>query len=106
MLVNPLEYLREGRASGWAVGAFSVYNLESARAVIAAATNLKAPVMVQDEFLYRGERASWSGAWLAKNRWLAEHILYGRDHRPYLTHFIVTVEKRPGTSRRRLTQGR
>jgi len=47
MLVNPLEYLRAGRASGWAVGAFSVYNLESVRAVIAAATNLKAPVMVQ-----------------------------------------------------------
>ena len=47
MLVNPLEHLRAGRASGWAVGGFNVYNLESARAVIAAATNLRAPVMVQ-----------------------------------------------------------
>ena len=47
MLVNPLEYLKEARASGWAVGGFNVYNLESARAVIAAATNLQAPVMVQ-----------------------------------------------------------
>ncbi len=47
MLVNPLKYLKEARTSGWAVGGFNVYNLESARAVIAAATNLQAPVMVQ-----------------------------------------------------------
>ena len=47
MLANPLEHLKAGRASGWAVGGFNVYNLESARAVIAAATNLRAPVMVQ-----------------------------------------------------------
>ena len=47
MLANPLEHLRAGRAGGWAVGAFNVYNLESARAVVAAATNLRAPVMVQ-----------------------------------------------------------
>lgn len=47
MLVNPLDYLKAGRASGWAVGGFNVYNLETARAVIDAATNLGAPVMVQ-----------------------------------------------------------
>ncbi len=47
MLANPLEHLRAGRASGWAVGGFNVYNLESARAVIDAATNLRAPVMIQ-----------------------------------------------------------
>ena len=47
MLATPLQHLRAGRASGWAVGGFNVYNLESARAVIAAATNLRAPVMVQ-----------------------------------------------------------
>ena len=47
MLANPLEHLRAGRASGWAVGGFNVYNLESARAVIVAATNLRAPVMIQ-----------------------------------------------------------
>ena len=47
MLANPLEHLRAGRASGWAVGGFNVYNLESTRAVIAAATNLRAPVMIQ-----------------------------------------------------------
>ena len=47
MLVNPLEYLRACRANGWAIGAFNAYNLESARAVVAAATNLRAPVMIQ-----------------------------------------------------------
>ncbi len=47
MLVNPLEYLRAGRANGWAIGAFNAYNLESARAVVTAATNLRAPVMIQ-----------------------------------------------------------
>jgi hypothetical protein len=56
-------------------------------------------VMWEDEFLYRGESVSWSGAWLAN------HILYGRDHRPYLTHFVATVQKRPGTSRRRSFRG-
>ena len=47
MLVNPLEYIKAARQAGWAIGGFNVYNLESARAVIAAATNTKAPVMVQ-----------------------------------------------------------
>ncbi len=47
MLVNPIGYLMTGRADGWAVGGFNVFNLESARAVVAAATNLRAPVMVQ-----------------------------------------------------------
>ena len=41
------------------------------------------------------------GRCLHRGALLAEHILYGRDHRPYLTHFIATVEKRPGTSRSR-----
>ena len=47
MMVNPLEYLRAGRANGWGIGGFNVYNLESARAVVAAAMNLRAPVMIQ-----------------------------------------------------------
>jgi fructose-bisphosphate aldolase class II len=47
MLVNPLPYLRDARANGWGIGGFNVYNLESARAVIDAAANLRAPVMVQ-----------------------------------------------------------
>lgn len=47
MLVNPLAFLQAARAGGWAVGGFNAYNLESARAVITAAANLRAPVMVQ-----------------------------------------------------------
>lgn len=47
MLVNPLSYLKTARQQGWAIGGFNVYNLESARAVITAAENLHAPVMVQ-----------------------------------------------------------
>jgi len=47
MLVNPKDSLKAGRRGGWAVGGFNIYSLESARAVIAAATNLRAPVMVQ-----------------------------------------------------------
>lgn len=47
MLVNPLRYLKAARNQGWAVGGFNVYNLESARAVVAAAVNVRAPVMVQ-----------------------------------------------------------
>lgn len=47
MLINPLSYLKAARQQGWAIGGFNVYNLESARAVITAAENLHAPVMVQ-----------------------------------------------------------
>lgn len=47
MLVNPIEHLRAARRDGWAIGGFNVYNLESARAVVDAATNLRAPALVQ-----------------------------------------------------------
>jgi fructose-bisphosphate aldolase class II len=47
MLVNPFPYLKEARANGWGIGGFNVYNLESARAVVAGAENLRAPVMIQ-----------------------------------------------------------
>jgi fructose-bisphosphate aldolase class II len=47
MLVNPRSFLVEARTGDWAVGGFNVYNLESARAVIAAAEETHAPVLVQ-----------------------------------------------------------
>src|SRR5262249_8398376 len=47
MLVNPKEYLVRARREGWALGGFNVFNLESARAVIAAGTELSAPLLVQ-----------------------------------------------------------
>ena len=47
MLVNPKSYLARARKEGWALGGFNVFNLESARAVIAAAEQAAAPVLVQ-----------------------------------------------------------
>jgi fructose-bisphosphate aldolase class II len=47
MLVNPKEYLVRARREGWALGGFNVFNLESARAVIAAGEQLAAPLLVQ-----------------------------------------------------------
>ena len=47
MLVNPKEYLVRARREGWALGGFNAYNLESARAVIAAGNELAAPLLVQ-----------------------------------------------------------
>ncbi len=47
MLVNPKPYLVRARREGWALGGFNAYNLESARAVIAAGAELAAPVLVQ-----------------------------------------------------------
>src|SRR5262249_39247226 len=46
MLTNPKEYLGRARREGWALGGFNVYDLESARAVIAAGAQ-KAPLLVQ-----------------------------------------------------------
>jgi fructose-bisphosphate aldolase, class II len=47
MLVNPKEHMTRARREGWALGGFNVFDLESARAVIAAADALSAPVLVQ-----------------------------------------------------------
>jgi fructose-bisphosphate aldolase, class II len=47
MLVNPRQHLVRARREGWALGGFNVFNLESARAVIQAGAELKAPLLVQ-----------------------------------------------------------
>src|SRR5215470_872367 len=47
MLVNPKEHLVRARREGWAIGGFNAYDLESARAVVAAGEELAAPVLVQ-----------------------------------------------------------
>lgn len=47
MLVNPKELLIRARREGWALGGFNVFDLESARAVIAAGEQLAAPLLVQ-----------------------------------------------------------
>lgn len=47
MLVQTSKLLSQARANGYAVGAFNVYNLEGALAVIQTAEELKSPVMLQ-----------------------------------------------------------
>jgi fructose-bisphosphate aldolase, class II len=47
MLVNPKEDLVRARREGFALGGFNVFDLESARAVIAAGRDEKAPLLVQ-----------------------------------------------------------
>jgi fructose-bisphosphate aldolase class II len=47
MLANPKEYLVRARREGWALGGFNVFNLESARAVIQAGAELRAPLLLQ-----------------------------------------------------------
>lgn len=47
MLVNPKELLIRARREGWALGGFNVFDLESARAVIDAGEQLRAPLLVQ-----------------------------------------------------------
>lgn len=46
-LVTSAEMLRKAQAGGYAVGAFNVENMEMVQAVIAAAEELRAPVMLQ-----------------------------------------------------------
>src|SRR5439155_27220644 len=60
MLDHGIGALRDAHAEGWALGAFSVYNLEGAQAVCAAAELEHAPVIVQagsSAFAYAGRRA-------------------------------------------------
>jgi tagatose 1,6-diphosphate aldolase GatY/KbaY len=47
MLVSTAELLKGARQGGYAIGAFNVYNLEGASAVVAAAEAARSPVMLQ-----------------------------------------------------------
>jgi tagatose 1,6-diphosphate aldolase GatY/KbaY len=47
MLVKTRDLLNQARKNRYAVGAFNVYNLEGATAVVQSATELKSPVMLQ-----------------------------------------------------------
>lgn len=51
-------------------------------------------VLWEDEFAYRGDHAGWTDEWFDGARWLAAQLQYGREGRPYLTHFVATAEKR------------
>lgn len=51
-------------------------------------------ILWEDEVLYGGERSGWSASYLRNGQWLIDQIIFGRDHRPYLTHFMATAQKR------------
>ena len=70
--------------SGW-VDVIECYELEDGQ------------IMWEDEVLFTGERAKWSDAYYQRGKWLIDQILHGRENRPYLTHFIATVEKKKKT---------
>ena len=52
------------------------------------------PVMWEDEILHHGERAGWTEEWYHKAKWLIDQVAFSRDHAPYLTHYVATLEKR------------
>ncbi len=51
-------------------------------------------VMWEDDVLYDGERAGWSSTWFEKSKWLIDQLVFSRHHRPSLTHYVGTVEKK------------
>ncbi len=51
-------------------------------------------IMWEDEVLCHGERAGWTDEWYGKAKWLIDQLLHSRDHRPYLTHYVIAVQKR------------
>ena len=50
--------------------------------------------MWEDEVLYHGEHAGWGSGWFEKSKWLIEQLGFSRDHRPALTHYVATVQKK------------
>ena len=51
-------------------------------------------ILWEDDVLYGAEQVQWRESYFQNAKWLIDHIVYGFDHRPYLTHFVAVVEKR------------
>ncbi len=58
-------------------------------------------VMWEDDVLYSGERAGWTDSWYENSKWLIDQLVYSRDHRPSLTHYIANMQKKDWSSRHR-----
>ena len=56
-------------------------------------------VMWEDDVLSSGERAGWTEDWYNKSKWLIDQLVYSRDHRPSLTHYIANMQKKDWSSR-------
>ena len=48
----------------------------------------------EDDVLYSAERAGWRDTYVQNARWLIDQLVFGRTHRPYLTHFVATAVKK------------
>ena len=60
-------------------------------------------VMWEDDVFYYGKRAGWASGWFEKSKWLIDQIVFSRDEKPSLTHYVSTVEKKDWSSRARKT---
>ena len=58
-------------------------------------------VMWEDDVLHSGERAGWTDSWYEKSKWLIDQLVYSRDHRPSLTHYIADIQKKDWSSSHR-----
>ena len=58
-------------------------------------------VMWEDDVLCSGERAGWTDSWYEKSKWLIDQLVYSRDHRPSLTHYIAQIQKKDWSSSHR-----
>ncbi|MCH7690478.1 MAG: class I SAM-dependent methyltransferase [candidate division Zixibacteria bacterium] len=50
--------------------------------------------MWEDVILYEWQRSEFSLDWLRESQWLINHVAHSRHHQPYLTHFVISAEKR------------
>lgn len=51
------------------------------------------PAMWEDKLAYDLERSNWDESKVDQLQWKIDQILYGRDHRPFFTFFLATLEK-------------
>ena len=51
------------------------------------------PAMWEDKLAYDLERSNWDENKVDQLQWKIDQILYGRDHRPFFTFFLATLEK-------------
>ena len=64
------------------------------------------PAMWEDDVLYNGENAGWTTEWFEKSKWLIDQLVFGREHRPGLTHYVATVQKKDWSKHRQRTRER
>ena len=51
------------------------------------------PAMWKTKLAYDLERSNWDESKVDQLQWKIDQILYGRDHRPFFTFFLATLQK-------------